>query len=198
MNKNQIISFFDRCAPCWDANMVTDDGKINRILDTAGVKEQTEVLDVACGTGVLFPYYLERNVAHVTAVDISPEMIRIASGKLQDGRIRTICADMETLPVSGKYDCAAVYNAFPHFENPQRLIERLAMWVKSDGRLTIAHSMGLKELARHHEGRAREVSREMLSAEELARIFMPYFCVDTAISDDEIYIVSGRRYRSEE
>ena len=156
MNKSQIISFFDRHAPGWDANIVTDDIKINRILDAAGIKAETTVLDVACGTGVLFPYYLERSVPQVTGVDISSEMIRIASGKIQDERIRAICGDMETIPISGTYDCAVVYNAFPHFEEPKRLIERLSLWVKPGGRFTVAHSMGLKELARHH---MREVQK---------------------------------------
>ena len=54
MNKKEIIAYFDRCAPQWDARMVTDDGKINGILDAAGVREHDVVLDVACGTGVLF------------------------------------------------------------------------------------------------------------------------------------------------
>ena len=55
MNKKEIIAYFDRCAPQWDARMVTDDGKINGILDAAGVREHDVVLDVACGTGVCFP-----------------------------------------------------------------------------------------------------------------------------------------------
>ena len=83
MNKKEIIAYFDRCAPQWDARMVTDDGKINGILDAAGVREHDVVLDVACGTGVLFPYYLNRNVAQVIGVDISPEMAKIAASKLR-------------------------------------------------------------------------------------------------------------------
>lgn len=57
MNKKEIAAFFDRMAPEWDANMIKSDEKINFILDAAGVKENSVVLDVACGTGVMFPYY---------------------------------------------------------------------------------------------------------------------------------------------
>ena len=81
MNKKEIAAFFDRMAPEWDANMIKSDEKINFILDAAGVKENSVVLDVACGTGVLIGDYLRRGVASVTAVDISPEMIRIAREK---------------------------------------------------------------------------------------------------------------------
>ena len=191
MNKSDIISFFDRHAAGWDANMTVDDKKIAYILDAAGVAAGKTVLDIACGTGVLFPYYCERKVQRVTAVDISCEMIRIASGKNRDERIETICADIETLPVLGQYDCAVVYNAFPHFEDPQRLTERLSLWLKQGGRLTVAHSMGLKELARRHEGKAKAVSRRMLHAEELAKVFMPWFDADAIVSNDDMYLVSG-------
>lgn len=79
IDKNEVIEFFDRCAPCWNADMVRSDEIIDKILDNAGVKAGSRVLDVACGTGVLIPDYLKREVASVTGVDISPEMIKSLS-----------------------------------------------------------------------------------------------------------------------
>ena len=78
MEKKDIIAFFDRCAPSWDAEMIKNDTIIGKILDNAEIAEGMTVLDVACGTGVLFDYYLQRNVASVTGIDISPEMAKIA------------------------------------------------------------------------------------------------------------------------
>ena len=48
MDKHTLISFFDRAASYWDARMVTDDRKIECILDQAGVCAGSVVLDVAC------------------------------------------------------------------------------------------------------------------------------------------------------
>ena len=193
MNKKEIIAHFDRCAPQWDARMVTDDVKISTILDAAGVREHGVVLDVACGTGVLFPYYLRRNVARIIGVDISPEMAKIAASKLHDPRIEVLCGDVETIPVRMPCDCCVIYNAFPHFAEPERLVERLARWVKPGGRLTVAHSMGLEALRRHHAGRAEHVSREMLPPEELALVMTPWFRADILMSDEGQYLVSGKR-----
>ena len=193
MNKKEIIAYFDRCAPQWDARMVTDDVKISTILDAAGVREHGVVLDVACGTGVLFPYYLRRNVARIIGVDISPEMAKIAASKLHDPRIEVLCGDVETIPVRMPCDCCVIYNAFPHFAEPERLVERLARWVKPGGRLTVAHSMGLEALRRHHAGRAEHVSREMLPPEELALVMTPWFRADILMSDEGQYLVSGKR-----
>ena len=74
----EVIEFFDRLAPGWDAEMVRSDEIIRIILDNAGVTAGKNVLDVACGTGVLVPDYLKRGVASVTGIDISPKMVEIA------------------------------------------------------------------------------------------------------------------------
>ena len=95
MNKREIIAYFDARAPEWDARMVRSDSKIAFILDAAGVRPGVSVLDVACGTGVLFGDYLARDAARVTGVDISPEMARIAVSKLRDPRVEVLCGDVE-------------------------------------------------------------------------------------------------------
>ena len=181
MNQRTIVEFFDRLAPGWDAQLVVDEDKILRILDAAGVCPGAAVLDVACGTGVLFPFYAQRGVGRVTAVDISPEMARIAAAK----------ADVEALTPTPAYDCCVVYNAFPHFPDPGRLVGHLARWLRPGGRLTVAHGMGIAQLNRHHAGHAAGVSRGMLPAPELAALFSPFLQVDTVLSDEGIYIVSG-------
>lgn len=197
MNKAEIAAYFDAMAPTWDDHMVTDDSKLKVILDAAGVKNGVSVLDVACGTGVLFPYYLARGVSRVIGVDISPEMRRIAATKLPDPRIEVICGDVETIPVHRQCDCCVVYNAFPHFSDPERLVNALACWVKPGGRFTVAHGMSLAALGAHHKGRAEHISREMLEPEVLAESMAPWFTADTLISDHEKYVVSGIRYNAQ-
>lgn len=39
MNKQDVIAFFDRCAPTWDADMVKNDAIIGKILDNAEIAE---------------------------------------------------------------------------------------------------------------------------------------------------------------
>lgn len=193
MTTEDVRKFFDHAAAEWDAGLVINEETIRQILDAAGVKKDSVVLDVACGTGVLFPYYLERKARHITGVDLSPEMIRIAHSKFSDPHLELICGDIESLPVIKPCDCCVVYNAFPHFENPQRLIQCLAQWIKPGGRIAIAHGMGLEALKKHHAGRAEHVSREMLTVSELSDLLVPWFQVTLAISDDKKYIVAGNR-----
>ena len=145
MEKKDIIEFFDRCAPFWDADMIKSDRIIGKILDNAEVGPDMDILDVACGTGVLFDYYLERKVASVTGIDIAPKMAEIAQGKYADNpKVEVICGDVEEYAFSRKFDRVVVYNAFPHFPYPKRLIKVLAGLLKEGGRLTVAHGMSRK------------------------------------------------------
>ena len=193
MNKKEIAAFFDRMAPEWDANMIKSDEKINFILDAAGVKENSVVLDVACGTGVMFPYYLARGAERVIGVDISAQMARIAASKMHDQRVEVIRGDVEEIPVERLCDCCVVYNAFPHFESPERLVERLSHWLKSGGRLTVAHGMSREKIDAHHHGSASKVSMGLMPAEQLAGIFGRYLDVTAVISDEDMYQVAGKR-----
>lgn len=191
MRKQDVIDFFDRLAPQWDADMIRSDEIIGKILDGAQVHEGVHVLDVACGTGVLIPDYLSRNVASVTGVDISPEMVKIAQSKFPQDKVRILCADIEQLPLEEKFDCVMVYNAFPHFPEPENLIRVLAGHLKPGGSLTVAHGMSRAEIDHHHEGSASPVSVGLMHEDALAAIFRKYLRVIVKISDEKMYQVTG-------
>ena len=192
MNKQDVIEFFDRCAPTWDAGMIKSDAIIGTILDNAEVGEGMDILDVACGTGVMFDYYLQRNVASVTGIDIAPEMARIANEKYAaESRIAVVCGDVEEYAFDRKFDRIVVYNAFPHFPNPKRLLKRLAKLLKEGGRLTIAHGMSREAIDGHHKGAASKVSNGLMSADSLKKLFDAHFEVEIVISNSRMYQVSG-------
>lgn len=191
MNKQDVIAFFDRLAPNWDADMIRHDDIIATILDNAGVKEGADVLDVACGTGVLFPDYISRKVGSLTAIDISPEMAKIARGKCPAANV--ICGDVETVDLGQKFDCIVVYNAFPHFPEPEGLIGTLSCMLKAGGKLTVAHGMSRAAIDHHHEGTASKVSVGLMHEDALAAIFSKHLTVTTKISTDRMYQVTGQK-----
>lgn len=191
MSKKEIIDFFDGYADHWDADIVRDESVIKTILDNAGVKTGVTVLDVACGTGVLVPDYLARKVASVTCVDISPKMIQYAREKFSQPEVHLICGDVETEHFKSPFDCIVVYNAFPHFFQPMKLIQKLAGDLKTDGRLTIAHGMSRDNINHHHSGDASKVSVDLMTLNELGELFAPYFDVVVKVSNDKMYQMVG-------
>ena len=191
MNKQDIIRFFDHLAPSWDADMIRSDAIIATILDGAGVKEGAHILDVACGTGVLFPDYLKRNAACITAVDISPEMVKLARKKFKQPNIEVLCGDIETIRLDKSFDNIMVYNAFPHFPDPKNLIRVLCGYLKKGGSLTVAHGMSRKTIDAHHEGKASTVSLGLMHEDALAALFEKYLNVTVKIANDQMYQVTG-------
>ena len=191
IDKNEVVAFFDSLASGWDADMVRNEDVIASILDNAGVREGSRVLDIACGTGVLVPDYLSRGASQVVAVDISPEMIAVAKGKFDDSRVSFVCADAETGNFGKDFDCIVIYNAFPHFSDPEALIANLSSMLAPGGRLTVAHGMSREKINLHHRGKARRVSRGLPEAGELAALFSHYLDVTAVVSDDRMYQVCG-------
>lgn len=193
MNKQDIISFFDRLAPQWDADMIRSDEVIRTILDNATVRPGVHVLDVACGTGVLISDYLSRQVASVTGVDISPEMVKIAQQKYPQENVNILCGDIETIQLPGTFECIMVYNAFPHFPNPENLIKVLAGMLSPGGTLTIAHGMSRAKIDAHHQGTASKVSRGLIHEDLLAQMMEKYLPVTVKISNDNMYQVTATK-----
>jgi len=193
MNKQDIIHFFDRLASGWDEDLIRSDSTIATILEGAGVKPRCHVLDVACGTGVLFPDYLSRDVASVTAIDIAPEMVKIAGSKFPQENITVLCGDVECTDFSRKFDCVMVYNAFPHFPDPENLIRTLSALLVPGGTLTVAHGMSRAAIDHRHEGPASKVSVGLMHEDALADLFAKYLNVTVKISNDHMYQVTGTK-----
>lgn len=187
MDKKSIENFFDSLASTWDADMIKDDEIINTIIDNALIQKGESVLDVACGTGVMIPYYLEKG-SLPCGIDLSKNMIAIAKDKFKD--VEFIWGDVEELE-NRKYDHIMIYNAFPHFIDPEKLIAHLVTLLKSDGTLSIAHGMSRDKINQHHKGSADSVSNGLMEAKELAQIMSKYLDVYTCIDDDKMYQVCG-------
>lgn len=192
MEKRDIIEFFDGYAAKWDQDMVINPGIIRLILDHAGVKSGKKILDVACGTGVLFEFYHARHVSSVTAIDIAPQMAEIAAEKtLKFPEIQVICGDVEEVVFAGKFDCIMVYNALPHFPDPRKLITILADLLTPQGRLSIAHGFSRDKINRHHSG-VSKVSRLLPDIKELEKFFKGNLSIEKSISNDEMYQIVGK------
>ena len=188
MDKKEIIAFFDKLASGWDDYNTRNEEVIAEILSKGGMKEGVKVLDVACGTGVLFPDY-QKFGAEITGIDISENMVKTAREKFPG--VRIICSDATGFSFEEKFDVIMIYNAFPHFDEPEKLIENLTKALSPNGRLSIAHGISEKELAECHSGSAKNVSVPLVKKEVLADMLKPYLNVDIMISDERMYMVSG-------
>ena len=192
MEKQKVIEFFDSLAETWDEHLVIDEEIIRKILDNVGVKEGDRILDVACGTGVLIPFYLERGASFVTAIDISPRMCEIAGKKNENEKVKIICDDVFLHPFEESYDRIVIYNAFPHFDDPEGLIRILSDLLKENGTLTVAHGMSREKVLLHHRD-VMDVSRILPEIADLGKMMEESLNVTVAVSDDKMYQAVGKR-----
>ncbi len=75
------------------------------LLENIGSQKFHDILDIGCGTGnytaMLGDIF---GTSNITAVDISPQMVRIAKQKLQDLKAGFIIADAETASFDKQFD----------------------------------------------------------------------------------------------
>ena len=190
MDIEYIRAFFDRLAPAWDASLVRHEAAIRRILELSGIRSGDTVLDVACGTGVLIPDYFALGARSVTAVDLSPEMLRIARARFSHLPVTFLCGDAQTLSLPRAHRIM-IYNALPHFPDPSALLCRLAGLLTPGGTLTVAHDMSREAVNALHSGAASAVSLELPDADTLAAAFPPSLAITAQVSDDRMYLVTG-------
>lgn len=151
--------FFDEIAPIWDSIVEVAPEKIRHILDVCNLHEGSDVLDVGTGTGVLIPYIEEKVTAkgHIDAIDISPEMLKIAASKNSEySNVDFINIDVERDILETQYDCITMYCMYPHLELPLDTLKWLARAnLKKGGTIVIAFPesrMAINGIHRHNDG----------------------------------------------
>ncbi len=191
MQTHEVADFFNKLAPTWDDTNVQSKDVLSSIIGSLDLSCDMSVLDVGCGTGVLFPYFQKYEVT-ICGIDISSEMIKIAEAKYPDSGITLICADAEIYHFEKCFDRIILYNCFPHFASPADLFANLCKHLVPGGRLTIAHGTSRDVINACHKN-VLSVSHELLPAVELAAQLSEYLQVDTTIDNDKMYVVSGRK-----
>lgn len=192
LDVDEVRRFFDGLAPTWADNPKPDQARLATILDSLGDLAGSRVLDVACGTGVLAPYLLERGAAHVCGVDLSSGMVESACARNLGEKVEFLVADACTAALPA-HDACIVFNAIPHFADPARLFANVARSLSPAGALVVAHDASREQVDGYHGGSATNVSSCLLPAEEMARLMEAAGLVPVTVIDDDIYLVTARR-----
>ncbi|MBB3989844.1 ArsR/SmtB family transcription factor [Croceicoccus naphthovorans] len=158
-------SWFARHADEWDAlrSLHTPDGaveaELTRLLGVADAHEDPaplgRLLDIGTGTGRIAELYAP-SAAHVTALDKSPEMLRIARARLQHlppARLNLLQGDFLELPFADEtFDTVLFHQVLHYAQDPDRALAEAARVTAPGGRIAIvdfaAHTR--EDLRRDH------------------------------------------------
>ena len=165
--------FFDQLAEEWDYTFTAEDlERLSLIADKLGVLGGMDILDIGCGTGILFDI-LRRKVGpqgSVTGVDFSFEMAEKAHRNFPFSNVNVVDADAVNLPFDdSSFDIAVAFAAFPHFSDQQKAIDEVHRVLKSGSRFYIIHLESSKEVVDTHRRVGGAVTDDELPTESRLR-----------------------------
>jgi ubiquinone/menaquinone biosynthesis C-methylase UbiE/DNA-binding transcriptional ArsR family regulator len=136
-------AYFARHAAEWDTlrSLHTPDGPVEAALDHAlGGESLGRLLDVGTGTGRIAELLAPR-AAHVTGLDKSPEMLRIARARLQNlpaDQVDFVQGDFTALPFAGDaFDTLLFHQVLHYAQAPEAVLAEAARVTRPEGRIAI-------------------------------------------------------------
>ena len=159
-------AFFDLLASEWDLMFTTEDLEFLRyIVGKLAVEEGMDIIDLGCGTGILFDM-LRRRVGDrgsVTGVDFSMQMVLKACRNFPFPNVNVVDADATMLPFAdSSFDMAVAFSAFPHFSDQQKAIGATNRILRPGARFYIIHLQSSKELSEIHQQVGGVIEHDLL------------------------------------
>lgn len=141
--QQRIDEWFEANAGEWDLlrRLGGDDTAVEQALAAAVGPSAGRLLDIGTGTGRILEL-LASGAESATGVDRSPEMLRIARGKLAaagNQKADLLQADMRALPFAdAAFDTVTMHHVLHFADNPAAVLAEAARVVAPGGRLIVA------------------------------------------------------------
>jgi malonyl-CoA O-methyltransferase len=139
INKKVLQKRFNKAAPSYDeyANVQKRMGDVLiQELCSKYKHSSPEILELGCGTGYVTEQLIKAfPSAFITSVDFAPSMIEQAKKRNGTERISFVCADIENLMLSQKYDVIISNATFQWLNDLPSTINHLFEALKEDGNL---------------------------------------------------------------
>ncbi len=197
MSHDKHQEFFDRLAAEWDLMFTAVDLEfLQHLVEHIEVKENWDILDLGCGTGILFDM-LRRRISEngsVTGVDFSFEMAQKAHRNFPFRNVNVVDADATRLPFGDSvFDMAIAFSAFPHFSDQEAALQETHRVLKPKAKFYIIHLVSSKELSKmHHEIGGAVEHDEIPPRERLHEMFSQSKFVEVTIEDHPgLYLASA-------
>lgn len=197
-----LRDYFDQIAAKWDGileeKMMT--ARLRDIVAGLSIEPRVAVLDVGCGTGVLFPMLLEKvgRDGHIVALDISGKMLKHA--KTKGHPVTVIQGDAQRLPFPAEtFDWVVCNSVFPHFSDKLGALREIHRVLKDGGRLVICHPNSREAVNEIHHTIGGVVAHDTIPPEEETRRLLRDAKLNNAFVRNEpgLYLVLAHRQTSE-
>lgn len=137
----EILDQFTRQAePFLRRHSHRDDPVLEAMAECAAVRPQDEVLDVACGPGIISCFFAER-ARQVTGLDVVPAMLEKARQYQREqgiANVKWLLGSSTDLPFAAdSFDRVVTRFSFHHFLEPERALREMARVARPGGVLLV-------------------------------------------------------------
>lgn len=120
------------------------------LVEAAALTGREHVLDLGCGAGHTARAVAPR-AAHVTAVDVTPEMLAVAAGLARDRGLQNVelrHADVAALPFEdARFDLVTSRFSAHHYGDPARALAEAARVLRPGGRFLLIDTVAPEDAA---------------------------------------------------
>ena len=157
MKLEKMDVFFTARLSGYDEHMMTEiEGAKEFYPYTAALlplKQDANVLDLGCGTGLELEYYFARNgEASVVGIDLSADMLAALKRKFADRKVKLICGSYFDVPFeANRFDAAVSVESLHHFTAAQKLklYKKLNTALSDNGYFVLTDYFAESEEAEH-------------------------------------------------
>jgi ubiquinone/menaquinone biosynthesis C-methylase UbiE len=139
LHKQDVLDQFGKQAACF-ARLSGHEDATRLLIDMADLEPSDEVLDVACGPG-LVSCAVAQHVRRVVGIDLTPSMIeqaRILQSRLGLSNLEWHIGDATALPFeSNQFNAAVTRYSLHHFLNPQQVLSEMVRTVRPGARVVV-------------------------------------------------------------
>jgi len=139
-NRSIIDQFSLQAAPFSKVPEHSDAAALRLLLDFSGASRADNVLDVACGPGIVTCAFAEE-CAHATGIDLTPAMIDQAHSLQAERRIENVSwtvGDVRHLPFPDNHFSLVVTRfTFHHFPGPGAILTEMIRVCRPGGRILV-------------------------------------------------------------
>ncbi len=143
------VAYFNQIAESWHRLSALPPAAAAAVLTALDIKAGQRVLDVGCGTGLLFAPLLARlgpaetsDPGCLVGLDPARRMLAIAARAHRgETRLRLVCAALAGYNGDdGPFDAILACRVLPHLPDPGHAVGRLLDWLRPGGRLVICET----------------------------------------------------------
>jgi ubiquinone/menaquinone biosynthesis C-methylase UbiE len=118
----------------------SNESAFNLVIDTVGIDKSDNVLDVACGPGML-TCAMAQKARHVTGIDLVPAMIEQARLLQSEKKLSNLdwkTGDVMQLPFGDQSFSAVITRfSFHHFLDPESVLTEMVRVARSKGKISV-------------------------------------------------------------